>query len=171
MSGSFKNMSRDMLLEVLGDFAANWLAHDGLWFLAAEKERGLEEAVLVDREVWREFSPLEARRIMKRHGLAPGGGLAALKSALGLRMYALLNRQEITEESPESFVFKMVDCRVQSARRRKNLPLFPCRAVGDVEYGEFARTIDPRIRCECLACPPDETGREFYCAWRFSLEK
>jgi len=170
MSESLKNLSREMLFDILGDFAANWLAHDGTWFLAAEKAHGLQEAIHLDREAWREFSPVEARRIMKRHGIPEGGGLGALKKAFGLRMYALLNEQEIIEETPESFVFKMVDCRVQSARRRKNLPDFPCKSVGIVEYAEFAKAIDPRIKCECLACPPDETKRDYHCAWRFSLD-
>ena len=171
MSESFKNMSKDMLLEILGDFAANWLAHDGTWFLAAEKAHGLEEAIFLDREAWREFSPVEARRIMTRHGITAGGGLDALKKALGLRMYALLNEQEITDETPGSFVFKMVDCRVQSARRRKNLPDFPCKSVGVVEYAEFAKAIDPRIKCKCIACPPDNAKRDYFCAWRFTLEE
>ncbi|MBU2575277.1 MAG: hypothetical protein KKH28_14505 [Elusimicrobia bacterium] len=169
MNEYFKNMSKDRLLAILGDFAANWLAHDGAWFLAAEKEHGMEEAISLDREAWREFSPVEARRIMKRHGIAAGGGLDALKKALGLRMYAMLNEQEITDETPESFVFKMVDCRVQAARRRKNFPDFPCKSVGIVEYAEFAKAVDPRIKCECIACPPDEVKRDCFCAWRFTF--
>ncbi len=169
MNESFKNLEKDMLLEILGDFAANWLAHDGSWFLAAEKAHGLDEAISLDREAWREFSPVEARRIMKRHGIAAGGGLDALKKALGFRMYALLNEQEITDETPGSFIFKMVDCRVQSTRRRKNLSDFPCKSVGVVEYAEFAKVIDPRIKCECIACPPDDVKRDYFCAWRFSI--
>ncbi|MDD5222606.1 MAG: DUF6125 family protein [bacterium] len=171
MSESFKNLSREMLFDILGDFAANWLAHDGTWFLAAEKKHGLEEAIFLDREAWRGFAPVEARRIMQRHKLPAGGGIEALKKALGLRMYALLNEQEITDELPGSFVFKMVDCRVQSARRRKNLPDFPCKSVGVVEYAEFAKAIDPRIKCECIACPPDNAKRDYFCAWRFTLEE
>ena len=81
----------------------------------------------------------------------------------------MLNEQTITEETDDSFVFKMVDCRVQSARERKSMELFPCKEVGLVEYAGFAATIDPRIRTECIACPPDPGEREFYCGWRFSI--
>jgi len=50
------------------------------------------------------------------------------------------------------------------------MPLFPCKSVGIVEYSGFAKTIDPRIKTECIACPPDEeAGKEFYCGWRFSI--
>ena len=95
---------------------------------------------------------------------------SGLKKALGYRLYAVLNEQEIRNETANSFEFYMVDCRVQSARDRKNMPLFPCKSVGVEEYSGFARTIDERIKTECIACPPDpEAGQTFYCGWRFSI--
>jgi hypothetical protein len=166
-----KDLPREMLLGMLEDFAKNWLAHDGLWFQAVENESDMDTAIKLDTRAWEEFTKIEAGRIMARHDLPDYGGLEALKKALGLRLYAVLNIQVITEETENSFVFKMVDCRVQSARRRKNLPLFPCKSVGVVEYSNFASTIDPRIKTECLACPPDEDDRDFYCGWRFTLEE
>jgi hypothetical protein len=108
---------------------------------------------------------------MELHGVAAGSGLEGLKKALKYRLYAVLNTQEIRNETAKAFEFYMVDCRVQSARRRKNLPLFPCKSVGLVEYAEFARTVDPRIKTECIACPPDaHAGKEYFCGWRFSIE-
>ncbi|UCC44155.1 MAG: hypothetical protein JSU65_13745 [Candidatus Zixiibacteriota bacterium] len=157
---------------MLEDFAKNWLAHDGLWFLAVEKQYGLEKAIELDTEAWEAFTVLEAKRIMKRHNIPEGSGLDGLKKALRYRMYAVLNKQEIRAETDVSFEFYMVDCRVQSARQRKGLPLFPCKSVGIVEYREFARTIDRRISTEVIGCPPDEeAGRDFYCGWKFSLER
>lgn len=162
-----KGLPRETLLGMLEDFAKNWLAHDGLWFQAIEKECDLKTAIKLDTAAWDKFTRIEAKRIMARHNIAENGGLEALKKALEFRFYAVLNEQTITEETHNSFVFKMVDCRVQSARKRKNLPLFPCKSVGIVEYTEFAKTIDPRIKTECLACPPDEQERDFHCGWRF----
>jgi hypothetical protein len=169
MNDRLKELSRETLEEMLTDFAKNWLAHDGLWFQAVEKECGMETAIRLDIEAWEQFTKIEAKRIMERHQISPNDGLPALKKALGFRLYAFLNVQTITQETDNSFVFKMVDCRVQSARRRKNLPLFPCKSVGLVEYAEFARTIDPRIKTECIACPPDEGERDYYCGWKFSI--
>lgn len=159
----------ELLLGMLEDFAKNWLAHDGLWFQAVERAHGMEAAIAADRAAWERFTVIEAERIMKRHGIAAGGGLAALKRALGLRLYSVINEQAVTDETEDSFVFRMVDCRVQSARRRKGMELFPCKEVGLVEYAGFARTIDPRIRTECVACPPDPGERDSYCSWRFSI--
>jgi hypothetical protein len=106
---------------------------------------------------------------MQRHNIAKGSGLEGLKKALDYRLYSRLNKQEILEETQNRFVFRMNDCRVQSARKRKGLPDFPCKPVGIVEYGEFARTIDPRIRTTCISCPPDEHPEKFYCAWAFEI--
>ena len=164
------HLDHSQALAMLSDFAKNWLAHDGLWFLAVEKQYGLQKAIELDREAWEKFTVIEAKRIMARHGIAENGGLDALKTALGLRMYAFINKQEIRNETENSFEFYMVDCRVQSARRRKQMPLFPCKEVGIVEYAGFARTIDPGIKTECLACPPDKAaGKDFYCGWKFSI--
>ena len=165
-----KQLGQDIVEAILGDFAKNWLAHDGLWFQAAEKRFGLEKAIELDREAWEKFTVIEAERIMERHGIPQGSGLNGLKKALGFRMYAYINKQEIRNETDRSFEFYMVECRVQSARRRKQMPLFPCKSVGIVEYSGFAGTIDPRIKTECIGCPPDESaGRDFYCGWRFSI--
>ena len=86
------------------------------------------------------------------------------------RLYARLNLQESLEVSDTRVVFRMVDCRVQSARKRKGLTDFPCKSVGLVEYSEFAKTIDPRIETRCIACPPDAHPEEFWCAWEFVLK-
>ncbi len=86
-------------------------------------------------------------------------------------MYSLINRQSIVDESPESFVFQMNECRVQVARKRKNLDDYPCKSGGSVEYAYFARAIDPRIKTECIGCPPDAHPEEWFCAWRFSINE
>ncbi|MEA3296914.1 MAG: DUF6125 family protein [candidate division Zixibacteria bacterium] len=163
-------LRRETLEKMLVDFAKNWLAHDGLWFQAAERQYGLEKAIELDTQAWEKFTVIEAKRIMALHDIAENSGLEGLKKALSFRLYAVLNKQKITNETESSFEFYMVDCRVQSARRRKKMDLFPCKSVGVVEYTGFASTIDSRIKTECLGCPPDpQAGKDFYCGWRFSI--
>jgi len=154
---------------MLEDAAKLWLAHDGLWFQAVEQAFGIEKAIELDKVAWERFTVIEAKRIMARHDIAPDGGLAALKLALKYRLYAYINEQDIIDETPTSFVFRMTDCRVQSARQRQGLTAFPCKEVGIVEYSLFAQTIDSRIRTECISCPPDPKHPHYWCAWRFSL--
>jgi hypothetical protein len=162
-------LDRDQLIGMLEDAARNWIAHDGLWFLAAEAEHGLDDAIELDRRAWERFTVIEARRIMKRHGIVEGSGLEGLEQALGWRMYAHLNEQDVVERTQHSLVFRMTACRVQHARERDGRPPFPCKPVGLAEFSGFARTIDPRIETECVGCPPDPAQPGFVCAWRFRL--
>ena len=165
----FDDLTREDLEGMLCDAAMNWLAHDGLWFLAVEEKLDLESAIELDMKAWESFTVIEAKRIMKRHGIEQGGGIPALARSLGLRLYAFINKQEIVEQSEEHLVFRMNDCRVQSARKKKGLSDFPCKPVGLVEYAGFASTIDPLIKTRCIGCPPDDHPDDWYCTWEFRL--
>lgn len=162
-------LSREELLELVRNFAKNWLAHDGLWFQAVEGSHGLEHAVELDVATWRRFSPIEAGRIKTFLGLPERAGLDGLRTALEYRFYALLNRQKSQLEGGV-LRFYMNDCRVQSARKRRGLPDFPCKPVGVAEYGEFATAIDDRIETRCIACPPEDHPDEYFCGWEFRIE-
>jgi hypothetical protein len=167
---SIQQMTEQQMQVQLAELAKRWLAMDGLWFQAAEKKFGIDVAIELDKEAWRRFSPIEAKRIMSFLGIEPGGGLDALEKCLQYRCYSYINVQEITRPAPDKLVLKMVKCRVQDARHRKNMTPFPCKQVGIIEYTEFARTIDPRIETVCIACPPDEIERDFWCGWEFTLK-
>ncbi len=164
------SLSKETLIDMLEDSAKNWLAHDGLWFQAVERQYGMGKAIELDKEAWITFTQIEAKRIMRRHGIEPGGGIPALKKALQFRLYARINEQSFISTDENNLRFEMNDCRVQSARKKKGLDDFPCKPVGIAEYAYFAYTIDPRIRTSVISCPPDPHPEEYYCAWQFSLE-
>ena len=162
-------LSKDELVRIVVDDAKNWLAHDGLWFQAVEAAHGMDAAIAADKAAWERFTVVEATRIMDRLGLKPGGGIPALVECLRHRLYARLNVQEVTDVTERRAVLVMRECRVQVARKRKGLPDFPCKPVGLVEYAEFARAIDPRIRTRCIACPPDARPEHTWCEWEFTI--
>ncbi len=158
-------------LVVLKDrMAKNWLVNDGVWFQTVEFSEGMNEAKRCNDSCWAQFSPVEASCIKNFLELPEKPGLEGLKQALGFRIYESINSQSFTEETSDSFIFQMNKCRVQVARKRKGLPDYPCKSAGLVEYSYFARTIDSRIKTECISCPPDEHPEEYFCAWKFSLE-
>jgi hypothetical protein len=158
------------LRKALEDASRLWLAHDGLWFLEFEKRRGMEEAIEADKAAWAVFTKLEARRIMARLGLEKGCGIAGLAEAFRHRLYSNVNRQRIEVSADGKRArLTMESCWVQETRRKKGLDDFPCKEVGLVEYGEFAKEIDPRIDVECRFCPPDSTPEGAFCRWEFSL--
>lgn len=148
----------------------SWLAADGVWFQAIERRFGMFDAKRVNDSCWARFAPYEAARAMAALGIEPGGGLDALKRCLAARMVASLNEWAVVDETPQSFVFRITDCRVQTARKRKGLDDYPCKSGGLVEYRGLASTVDPRITTECVGCPPDPHPAEWVCAWRFTLE-
>lgn len=166
----FKNMSREDLLKLIQVYAKNWLAHDGCWFLAAEEKSGMNTAMELDAKSWERFAAVEARRILKEFDIPSNGGLKSLEKALQFRLYTAINCQEIEWVNDNKMIFRMLECRVQTTRRRKNLPDFPCKPVGMVEFSQFAKAVDPRIQTRCVACPP-EPGRDFYCGWEFTIDE
>lgn len=165
------NMSKKSLRKLMDSVAANWLANDGVWFQAVEFSSGMHDAKRCNDSTWAHFSPFEAWSIKKFLNLPELPGLEGLKKALNFRLYASINTQSFTDEGPDSLLFQMNECRVQSARKRKGLDDYPCKSGGMVEYTYFARSIDSRIRTECIGCPPDEHPDEWYCAWRFTIKR
>lgn len=163
-------MPREKMTEFIEGLGINWLAGDGVWFQAVEAEYGMLDAKRCNDSCWAWFSPFEAWSIKRLLNLAEQPGIEGLKKALGMRMYAQINVQSIIDESPNSIIFQMNDCRVQSARKNKGMNDYPCKSAGMVEYTNFARGIDCRIKTECIGCPPDDHPEEWFCAWRFSIE-
>jgi hypothetical protein len=107
-----------------------------------------------------EFSPKSEKELLIRW---------IVDAFLRTIVQARINKQEIVEEKSDSFVFRMIDCRVQASRRLKGLEDYPCKSIGIIEYRTFAGTIDSRIQTECIGCPPDPPQPGWYCAWKFSL--
>lgn len=165
------NMESTTLKELLHRTAKNWLVNDGVWFQTVEMSEGMNEAKRCNDSCWAQFSPFEASAIKQFLRLDDQPGLDGLKRALGFRLYATINRQSMVDAGEHCFIFQMNDCRVQAARKKKGLADYPCKSAGLVEYTYFARAIDGRISTECIGCPPDGHPEEWYCAWKFSLEK
>jgi hypothetical protein len=165
-----KEMGREELLTLIEANSMNWLACDGVWFLGVEGRYGMASAKHCNDMCWSHFAPYEAMRIKSLLGMDASPGLQGLKTALGFRMYATINKQSIEEIDANSFIFRMNECRVQATRKRKGLPDYPCKSAGIVEFPTFAASIDERIRTECVGCPPDEHPDEWFCAWKFTME-
>ncbi len=72
-------------------------------------------------------------------------------------------------QNQNTLLYRTLGCRVQDARKRKGMELHPCKAVGIIEYSEFARVIDDRFTCSCVSCYPDVTDASCACAWKFVL--
>lgn len=167
MAQGLENFTREQLIELLEITAKDLMALDGTWFQSLEREQGMDTAMEHDRNAWKRFVPSEARRLKALLGLADGCGLEGLAKALPYRCTSLANECEMVWEEGGALVFRITNCRVQNARKRKGMEFHPCKSVGILEYGEFARALDERICCECVSCFPDVTDETCNCAWRF----
>lgn len=165
---ALSSMEKDKQLQLTDAIAKNWLAQDGVWFQAVEKAHGMNDAKRCNDSTWARFSPFEAFTVKNMLGLQDKPGLAGLAQALPFRMYGRLNVQSVYFKD-DALILEMNNCRVQAARKRKNLADYPCRSAGLVEYSAFASAIDARIRTACLGCPPDPHPAEWFCAWKFYI--
>jgi len=163
-------LTQEELLELNKIYAKNWLAHDGLWFQSIEEKYGMDMAIDMDREAWRRFTVIEARRLIDFLRLGKNSGITGLKKALSFRLYSTLNKDEIVVEEENVLIYRVKTCRVQHARRKKGLSDFPCKAVGIIEYSLFAKAIDERFETEVLSCHPDITNADYNCIWKFTLK-
>lgn len=164
-------MPREKLLELCSLYAKNWLATDGLWFQGVERHFGFDKALKIDIEMWEQFTVIEATRVKEFLMLTEFPGLEGLKQALQFRLYAPLNKAETYYDSDGALIYRVVTCRVQYARERKNMEYHTCKPVGIVEYSRFAETIDPRIKTQVISCHPDVTDPTCNCMWKFTLEE
>lgn len=161
--------SKDELIQLIDIYSKNWLALDGVWFQSIEQKSGMDEAMHHDREAWRRFTVIEARRIKEFLHLPEQAGIEGLARALKLRFYANICKDRL-EISGNTLTYSVVECRVQTARGRKGMPFHPCKSVGIIEYSEFAKTIDSRFSCRCVSCYPDVTDETCCCRWEFTLK-
>lgn len=166
----FQGFSKEDLIRLLLEDGKLWSACDGLWFQGVERAHGMDEAMRQDLAMWAAFTRLEAARIKAFLRLPEHPGLPGLAEALPLRINNRSNTITV-RLAEETLLYRVETCRVQAARSRKGLPWHPCRAVGLVEYGEFARAIDDRIAMRCLSCWPEVIDRSCACAWEFFIEK
>lgn len=167
---SIAELPRGKLLELLGNYAKNWLAHDGFWFQSIERKLGMEEANEHNIRAWKGLTQAEAKRIKEFLKLPERAGVDGLRRALRFRMYAPLNRDEIVIDG-DTLTYRVLGCRVQDARARKGMEFHPCKPVGETEYGYFAKVIDDRFTTECVSCFPEVTDDTCRCAWRFTLAR
>ncbi|MFH1034158.1 MAG: DUF6125 family protein [Pseudomonadota bacterium] len=166
-----KDMPRDELARAVNALAANWYVGDGIWFQQLEGLYDMDLAKRANDSVWARYAPYEAEHIRLFLGLPERCGLQGLRAALPLRSAALINACAYEWDPQGALVLRVLDCRIQTARRRRGLPDYPCQSAGMVEQMFFARALDPRLETQCLACPPQPHEEDWCCAWRFSLRQ
>lgn len=164
-------MGADKLLKLFNIQIRNIWRVDGLYFQGIEKRFGVEAATEIDRETWRILARIEARDLKKMNGIDKVEDIETFMELLLNTSWALYQTKKKVEINGNEGIFKVVSCRVQKARLKKRLGVFPCKPVRQGYLEEFAKEMNPDIKIEVISCPPDEKNPEYWCGWKFIFKQ
>jgi len=159
----------DGLLDYLFLQIRNLWRVDGLYFLGIEKRFGTEAAAEIDSGVWEAMASIEAKSLQKTFHVGENPDLSTIFGLLRRSSWALDQPFKTVETSKDRAVLRVDRCRTQEARLGKGLSEFPCKKVRFGYLKNFAATLNPKVKVNCLVCPPDKHPRDSWCQWEFTL--
>ena len=142
---------------------------DGLWFSAVEQEYGIDVALKLDEEVWRQLGQAQARRVRKGFAIKENSPVRAVIRMLQVDPIMVVYKPEIMALSDNKAVFCCTDCPPQKARVRDGRGEFPCKPVGIAFFRSYAEVVAPGMKLSCLACPPDAHPSQYWCEWQVEI--
>ena len=165
-----ESLPKETLIELLKMFAKTWLITDGVYFQAIEERLGVDEAVKIDIRMWERITLYQARKLKELLGLDERGPMAIAR-AQNYLISSLLDGFDIEfyENAPEKVVFACTRCSVQEARVRQGRGEFPCKPVGLIYHEKLIEALDPDVKLQCLACPPDPHPDDYWCKWELTM--
>jgi hypothetical protein len=142
---------------------------DGLYFLGIEKKFGTEAAAEIDAGVWEVMAGIEARILAKMFHAGENPDVPTIMELLRRSSWALDQPFKTVETSGRRAILTVNRCRTQEVRLNKGLGEFPCKKVRFGYLKNFALTLNPNVKVNCLACPPDKHPKDSWCKWEFTL--
>jgi len=143
---------------------------DGLYYLFIEEKYGTKEATEIDRKVWEIMGKLEARKIKELLNIK-GKDIPSIMKALSYSGWSMDLEDKEIEIKENKGIIRNIKCRVQKTRLSKGLSEFGCKPVRRGFLKEFAKEFNPKIKVDCIVCPPDEHKDDLWCEWIFTLEE
>ncbi len=162
-------MPVERLLDFLFLQVRNLWRVDGLYFLGIEKKFGTEATTEVDAGVWEAMAEIEAKSLQRMFNVGENPDVPTIMSLLHLSSWALDQPFKTVEASSKRTVLGVDRCRTQEARLSKGLAEFPCKKVRFGYLRNFAKTLNPNVKVNCLVCPPDKHAKDSWCKWEFTL--
>ena len=167
-----KKLPLEKLFDVFFLHIRNLWRVDGLYFLGIEEKFGTEAATEIDANCWKILAKIEARDLKRTLGIEKVEDAETLLYLLRNTSWALYQTKKAVEINPSKTAgrFRVVSCRVQEARLRKGLEIFPCKKVRFGYLKSFAEELNPNFEVKCIVCPPDEKPPNYWCEWEFKLK-
>ncbi|MGC8600463.1 MAG: DUF6125 family protein [Nitrososphaeria archaeon] len=164
----FKDLGMEKLIELfMNNIKTVWRV-DGLYFQGIEKRFGQEAAREIDRESWESIARMEAKDLKKIFRY--DGSTEDFTNMLLNTSWALYQEEKKVIEKEDEVEFYVVRCRVQEARIKKGLGVFPCKEVRYSYLKAFSDELDKNVEAEVISCPPDEKKPDYWCGWRFRFK-
>lgn len=165
-----ESLSKETLIKLIKVYSRNWQSLDGLWFGNVEATCGLDTAIKIDLENWAKQSVTEAKRIKEALEIK-GNGINDILTVLSFMSWQLTSPLfEFEVETPSRAVIFYRQCAVQESRRKNSKAVFPCKQMKLTLLSGIIQALDSRVQIECISCPPDEPGEDYWCKWQLSLE-
>ncbi len=168
-----REMLAKMPMERLLDFfflqIRNLWRVDGLYFLGMEEKFGTEAATEIDAGVWEIMAKIEAKSLQKMFQIGENPDITTIIELLRKSSWALDQPFKTIEVSNNRAILTIDKCRTQETRLKKGLGEFPCKKVRFGYLKNFAKTLNPKVRVNCLVCPPDKHPKDLWCKWEFTL--
>jgi hypothetical protein len=142
---------------------------DGLYFLGMEEKFGTEAATEIDAGVWEIMAKIEAKSLQKMFQIGENPDITTIIELLRKSSWALDQPFKTIEVSNNRAILTIDKCRTQETRLKKGLGEFPCKKVRFGYLKNFAKTLNPKVRVNCLVCPPDKHPKDLWCKWEFTV--
>ncbi|MCS7144383.1 MAG: DUF6125 family protein [Archaeoglobaceae archaeon] len=163
----FQKLDIEKIMDLLLFQVRNLWRVDGLYFLGIEEKFGTNLATEIDANCWSSLAKIEAKELKKIFGLDQVESVKDLLELLSNTSWALYQTKKEIEISENSGIFRVVSCKIQEARLKKGLQIFPCKKVRFGYLKSFVEELNKNFEVICKFCPPDLKPEDCWCEWEF----